>query len=67
MSMSRKFHKPQYIVDSHGIKQQVILHIKEYEELLDHLEELEDITEVRKRKNEKTFPYEELRKELGLA
>ena len=47
--------KKQYIVDEKGQKTAVILPIKEYEELL---EDLEDLALIAERRNEPTEPLE---------
>jgi PHD/YefM family antitoxin component YafN of YafNO toxin-antitoxin module len=52
---------PQYITDTAGKKISVVISMKEYEKIIDELEELEDIRlydEV-KAKKEKGIPFEE--------
>ncbi|MFT4205365.1 MAG: hypothetical protein QM610_15785 [Chitinophagaceae bacterium] len=53
---------PQFITDNKGNKLSVLLSVKDYEALLDELEELEDIRAYDKaKKKEQTFiPAEEL-------
>lgn len=51
--------KTQFIIDDHGNKLAVILPLKDYQKMLDDLEELEDIKlydEVKSRKEE-TVPF----------
>lgn len=52
---------PQYITDIKGKKQAVVLPIKEYNLLLEELEELEDIKlyDAAKAKNEPSIPINE--------
>lgn len=53
--------KTQFITDDHGNKIAVILPIKDYQKMLDNLEEMEDIKlsdEVKARKEE-TLPFSE--------
>lgn len=52
---------PQYITDTAGKKQAVVLPIKEYNLLLEELEELEDIKlyDKVKAKNEPSMPFEQ--------
>ena len=53
--------KTQFVTNNQGKKQAVLLPIKEYERMLDDLEELEDIKlydEVKARKEER-IPFEE--------
>lgn len=52
---------PQYITDSAGHKISVILPIDEYIELM---EDLEDIAAVAELKDEDTIPWEQVKKEL---
>ncbi len=53
--------RTQYITDTQGRKVSVILSIKDYEKMLDELEELEDIRafDEAKIKNEDTIPLQE--------
>jgi PHD/YefM family antitoxin component YafN of YafNO toxin-antitoxin module len=52
---------PQYIVDENGKKRSVILSIKEFEEMI---EDLDDLACIAKRKDEKTTSHQEFLKEL---
>ncbi len=38
--------KPQFVVDDKGRKRAVLLSIKEYQEMIDHIEDLEDALEL---------------------
>lgn len=51
----------QYITDSEGHKISVILPMEEYIELMEDLEDLSTVAELR---NEPTIPWEEVKKEL---
>ncbi|GEM_PF-621849 len=53
--------KPQFIVDQKGKKKAVVLSIKEYEELL---EDLEDLSILAKRRGEPTVPWEDVKESL---
>ena len=53
--------KLRYITDKNGRKRSVVLPIKQFEELL---EDLEDLAIVAERRNEDTISHEELLKEL---
>ncbi len=60
-SNTLKIMKTQFITDDHGNKLAVILPIKDYQKMLDDLEEMEDIKlydEVKARKEE-TLPFAE--------
>lgn len=60
--------KTQYITDTTGKKVSVILPIKDFEKILDELEELEDIKaydRVKARKSEQ-IPFEQAVKEIEL-
>ena len=60
--------KPAVVYKS-GKPTHVILTIKEYEKILDALEDIEDlayIEEIRKKKNPKYIPIEDVMKELGI-
>jgi hypothetical protein len=58
--------KPQYLVDEKGRKRGVLLSIKEYQELISRLEDLEDTLELDEAvRTAKCFrDYQEIRKEL---
>ena len=53
--------RPQFIIDPNGQKKAVILPVREYEELL---EDLEDLAAVAERRKEKTLSHDQLLKEL---
>ena len=55
--------QPQYITDADGQKLSVILPIADYLALL---EDLDDLATIAERKNESSFPFEDVLKELGL-
>lgn len=60
--------KPRYLTDAAGHKTDVVLSLREYEELI---EELEDLTEIReyeseKENGEKLIPWEEAKKQLNV-
>jgi hypothetical protein len=61
MDIMPQFH-PEYVTDSEGKKKAVILPIKEYEELL---EDLEDLAVAAERKDEPTISHEQLLRELN--
>ena len=54
--------KPQYITDAAGRKISVILPMDEYLELLEDLEDLAAVAELR---DEETTPWEQVKKELA--
>jgi hypothetical protein len=58
--------KTQYITDTAGKKVRVILPIKDYEKILNQLEELEDIKAYDRAKSRKSepVPFEEAVKEI---
>lgn len=56
-----KSFQEQYIVDEKGEKTAVILPMKEYEELL---EDINDLGVVAERRNEPTITFEELKERL---
>lgn len=53
---------PQYITDSAGHKISVVLPMDEYIELLEDLEDLAAVAELR---DEETIPWEQVKKELA--
>lgn len=53
--------KRQYLVDEKGRKTAVLLSVKEYEELL---EDLEDLAIMAERRGEPSEPWEEVKKRL---
>lgn len=56
--------KETYIVDKHGKKKAVIIDMKEYQKLLELLEDLEDVRYVKEHMAEESIPYETVRKRL---
>jgi hypothetical protein len=58
--------KPQYLLDEKGRKKAVLLNIKEYEELIQRIEDLEDALELQEavRTAQGFRDYREIRKEL---
>jgi len=56
--------KPKYLVDEKGNKKAVVLSIKEYESIMELLEDLEDANDLLKAEREATSftPYEKFRK-----
>jgi len=58
--------KAQYITDTQGNKLSVILSIRDYEKIMDELEELEDIKAYDKAKARKSdpVPFDQAAKEL---
>jgi len=61
--------KEQYVVDEDGKATGVVLDIKSYRRLMEHLEDLEDALELDKAiRTAKSFrPYDEIRAELKKA
>ncbi len=57
--------EPQYITDSKGKKVSVVLPIRQYQQMLEDLEELEDLRlyDSVKSRNEKTIPFTEYLKQ----
>jgi hypothetical protein len=56
--------KETYIIDKYGKKKAVIIEMKEYQKLLERLEDLEDIRYVKEHMSEESIPYETVRKRL---
>ena len=58
--------KPKYLVNNNGRKTAVVLSMKEYRLLIEHLEDLEDILEMDTAVKTETEsrPYQEIRAEL---
>jgi len=56
--------KPKYLVDGKGNKKAVVLSLKEYESIMELLEDLEDANDLLKAEREATSftPYEKFRK-----
>ncbi len=61
MLKERKKHKIKYVTDKSGNKKEVILSIKDYNELL---EDLKDLAISAERKKEKLIDHEEVLKQL---
>jgi PHD/YefM family antitoxin component YafN of YafNO toxin-antitoxin module len=55
---------PKYIVNKNGHKKAVVLSVKDYETILDLIEDLEDANDLLKAEREATsfIPYEQFRK-----
>ena len=60
---------PQYVTDEKGTRLSVILPAAEYAQLLEELEMVEDVAAYDRAKAEggDPVPYEQVRRELGLA
>ncbi|MBI5198273.1 MAG: hypothetical protein HZA19_06665 [Nitrospirae bacterium] len=58
--------KPKFITDEKGQRTSVIINLKDYEHLLDYLEDLEDAHDLLKAEREATnfIPYETFRKKI---
>ena len=57
----------QYVVDESGKKTAVVVPVKDYEQVLEALEELDDIREFDMLQgNEEFIPWDKAMKELGL-
>jgi PHD/YefM family antitoxin component YafN of YafNO toxin-antitoxin module len=56
--------KPKYLIDEKGNKKAVVLNLKEYEQILESLEDLEDANDLLRAEREATSftPYEKFRK-----
>lgn len=56
--------KPKYLVDDKGHKKAVMLNLKEYEHIIEMLEDLEDANDLLRAEREATSftPYEKFRK-----
>ncbi|OGW36772.1 MAG: hypothetical protein A2Y97_13700 [Nitrospirae bacterium RBG_13_39_12] len=56
--------KPKYLVDEKGNKKAVVLNFKEYENIMELIEDLEDTNDILKAEREATSftPYEKFRK-----
>jgi hypothetical protein len=57
-------YKVQFIQDGQGNKTAAIIHIKDFEKLMNKLEDLQDLKTIYERAHEETIPYEIIRKEL---
>lgn len=58
--------KPKFITDVNGRKKEVVLSLKEYEQLMDFLEDIQDSYELLKAEKtaKKFIPYEKFRETL---
>jgi len=56
--------RPKYLVDEKGNKKAVVLNFKEYENIMELIEDLEDANDILKAEREATsfIPYEKFRK-----
>ena len=56
--------KPKYLVDEKGHKKAVVLSLKEYENIMELIEDLEDANDLLKAEREATsfIPYDKFRK-----
>jgi PHD/YefM family antitoxin component YafN of YafNO toxin-antitoxin module len=56
--------RPKYLVDEKGNKKAVVLNFKEYENIMELIEDLEDANDILKAEREATsfVPYEKFRK-----
>ena len=56
--------KPKYLVDEKGHKKAVVLSLKEYEDIMELIEDLEDANDLLKAEREATSftPYDKFRK-----
>ena len=56
--------KPKYLVDEKGHKKAVVLSVKEYENIMELIEDLEDANDLLKAEREATsfIPYDKFRK-----
>ena len=56
--------KPKYLIDEKGNKKSVVLTLKEYENIMELIEDLEDANDLLKAEKEATgfTPYEKFRK-----
>lgn len=57
---------PQFVTDAKGKRLSVLLPIAEYEALMEHLEDMEDITDARQTRDEPSIPWETVKAEMGL-
>ena len=58
--------KPQFITDERGKKTSVIIHLKDYKNLIEYLEDLEDAHDLLKAEREAVdfIPYDTFRRKL---
>ena len=56
--------RPKYLIDEKGNKKAVVLNFKEYENIMELIEDLEDANDILKAEREATsfVPYEKFRK-----
>jgi len=61
--------KPQYITNEKGKKTSVVIDLRDYKNLMDYLEDLEDANDLLKAEREAAgfIPYELFRKKLRLG
>lgn len=59
--------KPRYVTDEKGKFSAVLLDFREYQKLLEYLEDIEDIMDCIKRQNEPLIPYDEFVAKLKKA
>ena len=64
MSKSIEISQPEYIINQRGNKKAIILTLKEYESIVELIEDLEDANDLLRAEREATSfsPYEEFRK-----
>ena len=64
MSKSIEISQPEYIINQRGNKKAIILTLKEYESIMELIEDLEDANDLLRAEREATSfsPYEEFRK-----
>ena len=64
MQSNIKTIKPKYLVDEKGKKKAVVLNLKEYENIMELIEDLEDANDLLKAEREATsfIPYDKFRK-----
>lgn len=60
----QEIQNPKYIIDEQGHKKSVILNLKEYKNLIELIEDLEDANDLLKAEREATsfIPYDKFRK-----
>jgi hypothetical protein len=55
---------PQYMVDGKGKRRSVVLRMKEFEEILKRLEDVYDVAEIERLKDEPCYPWDQVKAEL---
>jgi len=55
---------PQYMVDGKGKRRSVVLRMKEFEEMLRRLEDVYDVAEIERLRDEPCYPWEQVKAEL---